>query len=72
MKMPKFYNNMKLEFSDDATENVHNRWYIKVGFCGFNSSANNGFGYETKEKAESTILRYQNKSEYIRKLTEGL
>ena len=63
-----FYNNFKNEWSNNAVSNVGERWYIDIGFCGYNSSANNRNGYASKEKAEAAILRYQNKSEYINSL----
>jgi hypothetical protein len=37
-------------------------WFIKMGYAGFNSPANNAFGYETKDKAIAAIKRYQAKS----------
>lgn len=37
------------------------RWYIKMGFAGFNSPENNRNGYTTKKIAEAACLRYQNK-----------
>jgi hypothetical protein len=42
---------------DDRT----GRWYIKMGFAGFNSKANNYSGYATQDDAVRAILRYQNK-----------
>lgn len=69
--MNKFYNTLNNRFTADAVEQQFaNRWFIKMGFCGFNSPANNRFGYESKAKAEAAILRYQNKSDYIRSLTK--
>ncbi len=38
-----------------------NRWFIKLGFAGFNSPANNRQGYATKVQAEAACLRYQRK-----------
>lgn len=35
------------------------RWFIKMGFAGFNSTANNGTGYATKRAAELACMRYQ-------------
>lgn len=49
------------EYTNDAVEFTH-AWYIKMGFAGFNSPANNRFGYKTKDAAEAAILRYQGRS----------
>jgi hypothetical protein len=35
------------------------RWYIKLGFAGFNTRANNGNGYATKAKAEAVCRKHQ-------------
>ena len=59
--MEKFYNHMKQEFVSEAVEEIRGRWFIKIGFSGFNSSANNFNGYDTKLKAEQAVLRYQSK-----------
>lgn len=40
-------------------EERFNRFFIKMGYCGFNSPANNGFGYKTERSAIQAILRYQ-------------
>lgn len=45
----------------DATEEKGGRWYIRMGFAGFNSNANNRLGYDSKEKAEAAIRRYQSR-----------
>lgn len=63
-----FYDNFKSEWVDNAVDFNHGRWYIKIGFCGYNSTANNRDGYITKAKAEAAILNYQNKSAYINSL----
>jgi hypothetical protein len=34
-------------------------FYIRIGFCGFNSPANNRFGYASEAKAVAAIRRYQ-------------
>lgn len=34
------------------------RWFILMGHAGFNSPANNGRGYESREQAISASLRY--------------
>lgn len=46
----------------ECVECKESRWYIRMGFAGFNSPANNRFGYATKATAEAACLRYQNKS----------
>jgi hypothetical protein len=43
-----------------VTQNRH-RWYIELGFAGFNSAANNRNGYETEAAALAAIRRYQQK-----------
>jgi hypothetical protein len=40
-----------------------NAWFIKMGFAGFNSVANNWNGYRDKGAAERACLRYQYKGE---------
>jgi hypothetical protein len=35
------------------------RWFIKVGFAGFNTPTNNGRGYASKSAAEGVVLKYQ-------------
>lgn len=67
-----FYHNLKNIWSDNAVINQNGRWYIDFGFCGYNSAANNKNGYASKEKAEAAILRYQNKSEYIKTLSKDI
>lgn len=57
--MNKFFNFDKRAFVTDGTEEKHGRHYIKMGFCGFNSPANNRLGYATRAKAEAALLRYQ-------------
>ena len=54
-----FYNTLEQEWTDDATEMFHGRWYIKCGFAGFNSYTNNHDGYITQEAAEAAINWYQ-------------
>lgn len=44
---------------DEAVEQTNGRWYIAMGLSGFNSPANNAFGYDTKAKALAAIRRYQ-------------
>lgn len=41
------------------------RWYIKIGFAGFNSPANNRSGYASKTAAEAACLRYQGKGKHM-------
>lgn len=58
----RFYNYMNQRFEDTAVEPESDRsWYIKMGFAGFNSPANNLGGYPSRERAEAAVLRYQNK-----------
>jgi hypothetical protein len=40
---------------------VTDRWFITMGHPGFNSRANNGSGYITKQDAEKAIRRYGGK-----------
>lgn len=47
--------------ADEAVEESHGRWYIKMSFAGYNSQANNSNGYPTKDAAIAAILRYQEK-----------
>lgn len=54
-----FMNYHKGDMMADAVECRHGRWYILMGFAGFNSRANNRDGYETREKAEAAIRKYQ-------------
>lgn len=57
-----FMNYMTGKLESDAVESKYgSRWFIKMGFAGFNSSANNRFGYDSKQKAEAAIKRYQSK-----------
>lgn len=44
-----------------AEQGFADRWFIKLGFAGFNSPANNRLGYQTKAKAEAACRRYQSK-----------
>lgn len=57
----KFHNYIKQTWHADATETRNGRWYIMLGFAGFNTSANNCNGYSSKESAEAVILQHQNK-----------
>lgn len=60
-----FYDNIKGIWTDDAVEEIRGDWYIKVGFCGFNSYANNLLGYANRAAAEAAIKYYQSKSDHI-------
>jgi hypothetical protein len=61
-----FYNCHTDKFEDTAVEqSIPGRWYIRSGFCGFNSPANNRMGYDSKAKAEAAIRRYESRSDYI-------
>lgn len=72
--MARFQNYLNDVMTDDAVEPrvvamrvvgeaaaMTTRHFIKMGFAGFNSRANNGNGYATKAKAEAAILDYQNR-----------
>lgn len=55
-----FYNHMTQSYQSDAVELLEDRsWYIKMGFAGFNCSANNYGGFPTRDRAEAAIRRYQ-------------
>ena len=54
-----FFNYLKNEYQVECTQQINERWYILVGFAGFNSRENNFDGYETKVKAEYACLCYQ-------------
>lgn len=56
-----FFNHIDRAYSDTAVEKKGDRWFIKFGFCGFNSFANNRDGYRSKESAEKEVLYYQTK-----------
>ncbi len=56
-----FLNYLSNEMVDEAVERKLGGWFIKVGFAGFNSPANNRWGYKSKEAAEAAVLKYQNK-----------
>ena len=56
-----FYNHITRANEADAVEEKHGRWYIRCGFSGFNSPANNGWGYVSKARAEAAIRRYESK-----------
>lgn len=60
--MGKFRNYVTGEYTDDAVEEVKGDWFIKLGFAGFNSNANNLWGYGSKKAAESAVLHYQSNS----------
>lgn len=44
---------------DAIEERSNGRWYIKMGFAGFNSAANNNMGYAYETSAIRAIRRYQ-------------
>ena len=54
-----FFNNLTKQMENDAVQQIGDRWYIKMGFAGFNTEANNWDGYRTKERAEMDILKHQ-------------
>lgn len=47
------------EWSSWPVEEKNERWYIKPGFAGYNSRANNGWGYSTAANAMAACMRYQ-------------
>lgn len=42
-----------------AVEYRQGRWYIKMGYAGFNSVANNNMGYAYEQSAIRAVRRYQ-------------
>lgn len=54
-----FVNHLTNEVTDDAVEYRDGAWYIKPGYAGYNSRANNLWGYVSKARAEAAILRLQ-------------
>lgn len=57
----RFYNYITNEWTDDATEQKGVRWFIKVGFAGFNTTTNNGPGYISQRRAENVVINLQTK-----------
>ena len=47
------------------------RWYITMFHAGFNSPANNAWGYATEAQARGAIKRYQNRGAKARAQREG-
>lgn len=45
---------------DEAVE-WDGRWFIKPGFAGYNSRANNLDGYASKAAAKAAVRRYQSR-----------
>lgn len=59
----RFYNHMTSQYEAECAElGFGGAWFIKIGFAGFNSPANNRLGYKTKAAAEAACLRYQSKA----------
>jgi hypothetical protein len=59
----RFYNHDTKKLEPECAEiGFGGNWYIKMGFAGFNSPANNRLGYKSKATAEAACLRYQGKS----------
>ena len=54
-----FYNVIKNTLEADPVEEKRGRWFIKLGFCGFNSAANNRGGYSTAQAAKQAIRCYE-------------
>ena len=46
------------EIPEDAVEEKSGRFYIKMGFAGFNSHANNRDGYCNRSAALAAVKRY--------------
>ena len=59
MAEKKFWNYMTNEWSSECTEQRGVRWFIKAGFAGYNTVANNGWGYVSQRRAEDVVIRYQ-------------
>ena len=73
----KFYSHSTCKFTDDAVEKIKGSWYIKLGFAGFNSRANDGTIFDTIPTG-SAIIGYRVKYEaantwglYVRVLGSG-
>lgn len=60
----------KMHSSLEAVEPQGNRWYIRVGFAGFNSDANNADGYPTPGAAMRAAERYAGRSKRARVCNE--
>lgn len=56
-----FYNYTTGKHEQECAEFRDGRWFIKMGFAGYNSPTNNRWGYDTKQKAEAACKRYQNR-----------
>jgi hypothetical protein len=56
-----FHNYMTGKKEAVATEAKGGRHFIKIGFAGFNAPANNRGGYDSQDKAERAIRRYEAK-----------
>jgi hypothetical protein len=49
----------QVTYAAECAEERNGRWYIKLGFAGFNTRANNMNGYATKAKAEAVVRKLQ-------------
>ena len=59
-----FFNNFTQKYETECAEVKRGRcgleaWYIKIGFAGFNTRANNRQGYKTKAAAEKVVRTLQ-------------
>ena len=45
-----------------AVELINGRWFVTMGHAGFNSRANNGFGYATEANARRAVATYQGRT----------
>lgn len=57
-----FFNYLTMKNETEAVKRINDRWYIDLGFAGFNSRANNYHGYKTKDAAEAAIRKYEKMS----------
>ena len=59
----RFFNYMERQYTDEAVEQDGcGNWFIKIGFAGSNTPANNAYGYASRGIAEQEILRHQFRS----------
>lgn len=45
--------------TDNVVREINGRWFIRMGFAGYNTHANNRNGYTTRAKALATVRKYQ-------------
>ena len=46
---------------ESAVEEKAGRWFIRLGFAGFNSAANNRSGYASRQAAMSAVTKYSSR-----------